>query len=74
MVSVSEEGWVGGVESGVVVVLVSGSGGGSRAQSQAEKVKVGGSRALGKGFKCDIIGPTGVLITGQPPPAQHCLF
>jgi hypothetical protein len=72
VVSVSSKGWVGGVESGLLVVLVGGRGGGSRAQSQAEKVKVGGRRALGKGFKCDIIGPTAVLITCQPPPAQHC--
>lgn len=51
MVSVSEEGWVGGVESGVVVVLVSGSGGGSRAQSQAEKVKVGGKSRSWQGLQ-----------------------
>ena len=59
------------MESGVLLVVLVVVGG-SRAQSQAEKVKVGGRRALGKGFKCDIIGPTAVLITCQPPPAQHC--
>ena len=72
MVSVSEKGWVGGVESGLLVVLVGGRGGGSRAQSQAEKVKVGQVALLGKGSEGDIIGPTSVLITCQPPPGQYC--
>jgi hypothetical protein len=46
------------VESGVLLVVLVGGGGGrgSRAQSQAEKVKVGQSRVLGKGSKSDIIG------------------
>jgi len=72
-VSVSRKGRGCGVESGVLlVVLVGGGGGGSsRAQSQAEKVKVGQSRVLGKGSKGDIIGPTSVLITCQPPPVQY---
>jgi hypothetical protein len=55
-VSVSRKGCGGGVESGLLVVLVGGgSGGGSRAQSQAEKVKVGAVAFLAPA-QGDIIG------------------
>lgn len=51
VVSVSSNGWVGGVESGLLVVLVGGSGGGSRAQSQAEKVEGGGKARSWQGLQ-----------------------
>ena len=51
VVSVSRKGCAGGVESGLLVVLVGGSGGGSRAQSQAEKVKVGGKARSWQGLQ-----------------------